>query len=260
MDFKKLFFRVSYLLTVALMFFYLNVNAQDTPPPNKASNTNKLIREQAGRPDLPGDLTIELGLNYLMDTPEGMDMNLWGSKTFNAYYQYPLRIAESGFYFFPGLGIATEKYAFKDAKTIGYVEDDLGNDVLQIIELDTILPDGVKKSKIANTYIEVPIELRWNLKKNDPKRSFKVILGAKIGYLIDSKTKIKYQDMGETKITKQKEGFNLSELRYGIYGKVGYGSFTAFYYYSLSPLFQSNKGPSRTTAAPMIFGISLALF
>jgi hypothetical protein len=189
-----------------------------------------------------------------------MDMNLWGSKTFNMYYQYPLRIGESGFYFFPGLGVATEKYAFKGARTLGYVENEEGSDILQIVELDTIFPDGVKKSKIANTFIDLPFEMRWYLKKNNPKRSFMMTAGAKIGYLIDSKTKIKYEENGETKIAKQKEGWNLSELRYGLYGKIGYGAFTAYYYYSLSPLFQSNKGPSRTETNPMIFGVSLALF
>jgi hypothetical protein len=189
-----------------------------------------------------------------------MEMNLWGSKTFNAYYQYPLRLGESAFYFFPGLGISTEKYAFKGARTLGYTEDESGNEILQIVELDTILPDGVKKSKIANTMIDLPIELRWYQRKNDPKRSVSVIAGGKIGYLIDSKTKIKYQENGETKITKQKEGWNLAQLRYGVYGKIGYGAFTAFYYYSLTPLFQTNKGPSRTETNAMIFGVSLALF
>lgn len=260
MNYNKLTLHTFCILMIGSAVFFQSAKAQDVPPPNKASNTNKLIKEQAGRPDIPGDLTIEFGLNMLPDAPEGMDLNLWGSKTFNVYYQYPMRLSESGFYFYPGLGIATEKYAFKDANTIGYVEDDLGNEVLEIIELDTILPGGVKKSKIGNTYVDLPLELRWNLRKNDPKRSFKVIAGAKIGFLIDSKTKIKYVENGENKITKQKENFYLAELRYGIYGKIGYGSFTAYYYYSLSPLFQSNKGPSKTTAAPMTFGISLALF
>ena len=109
-------------------------------------------------------------------------------------------------------------------------------------------------------YIDIPLELRWRLKKYDPKRSLTVTLGGKVGYLFDSKTKVKYDEDGETKKTKQKEKFELSSLRYGAYAKVGFGGFTAFYYYSLSDLFKKDKGPMGTTMYPMTFGLSLALF
>ncbi len=97
-------------------------------------------------------------------------------------------------------------------------------------------------------------------RKYDPRSSVKITIGAKVGFLFGSKTKVKYTENGETKKTKQKEKFELSPIRYGVYGKLGYGGFSAFYYYSISELFIKDKGPMGTTMYPMTFGLSLALF
>jgi hypothetical protein len=106
----------------------------------------------------------------------------------------------------------------------------------------------------------VPLELRWISRKYDPKRSVKVIAGVKGGYLVDIHTKIKYDQYGQVKKTKQKEDFELNKLRYGVYGKVGYGAFGLSYYYQLSQLFDAERGPDGTAATPMTFGLWLYLF
>jgi len=71
---------------------------------------------------------------------------------------------------------------------------------------------------------------------------------------------VKYTQDGETKTTKQKENYELNILRYGAYAKLGFGGFSAFYYFGLSDLFNKDKGPLDTTMYPMTFGLSLALF
>lgn len=228
---------------------------------NKSKHKNKVVQEQAGRPDLPGDFIFEIGLTSLIDAPENMQMNLWGSKTFNVYYQYPVQFGNSRFYIFPGIGISTQKYKFKDNVTLGYSTDDSGNRYVDIIPLDSIYSNAsYKKSKIGTTHADFILELRWISRKNNPRKSIKVAAGGKIGYNFDSKMKVKYEQYSEKKKSKQKEDFALSELRYGVYTKLGYGSFNAYFYYSLTPLFESNKGPSKTTTAPLEFGLSFTLF
>jgi hypothetical protein len=247
---------------ILILFLSLPILAQDSKPTNnKAKNKSKVVQEAVGRPDLPGDLTVELGLGILSNNNvENMDMNLWGSKTFNIYYQYPFQLGSSGFSLNPGIGIGTEKYAFKEDFGLAYTSP--ANDTLAVTPLGDLFPNasGFKKSKISVNYFDIPIELRWHSRKNDWKRSIKVTVGGKVGFCFDAKTKVKYEETGETKITKQKESWQLEKIRYGIYGKMGYGPIGAFYYYSFSQLWQKNRGPEQTETNPMIFGLYFSLF
>jgi len=172
-----------------------------TPKNNKANRTAKVVQEKAGRPDIPGDLMIEFGFNWVQEHPEGIGFNTTSSRTFNAYYLYEMNIGESAFSFHPGIGIGTEKYAFVQDITLGYGLDSLGNRGVQFVSLDSIYGSGAEfdKSQINPNYLDIPFELRWRSRKYDPKSSLKITLGGKVGYLFDSKTKVKYDKDGETK-------------------------------------------------------------
>jgi len=250
-------------LLIALGFATISAFAQEpTPKNNRANRTSKLIQESAGRPDIPGDLLIEFGFNWIQEHPEGIGFNTMGSRTFNAYYLYDINIGESAFSFHPGIGIGTEKYKFVDNVTLGYGLDSLGQQEVQLVPLDSIYGVGTayKKSQINPIYLDIPVEIRWRSRKYDPKRSFKIAIGGKVGVLIDSKTKVKYTAGGENKITKQKENFEINTLRYGAHMRLGYGGFSAYAYYGLSDIFRKEKGPMDTTMFPITFGLSLALF
>jgi hypothetical protein len=86
------------------------------------------------------------------------------------------------------------------------------------------------------------MEIRFTLNPDDPSRSFKTAVGGRIGYMYDSFTKIKYSENTETKKLKDKQDYNLSKLRYGLTGRIGFGNFSIFGYYNLTPLFEENKG------------------
>ena len=250
-------------ILAAFALISVNVAAQEaTPKNNKANRTTKMIQETAGRPDIPGDLMIEFGFNWVQEHPEGINFKTTGSRTFNAYYLYEMNMGESAFSFHPGIGIGTEKYKFQDDYTLGYGLDTLGQREVQFVPLDSIYGIGTtyKKSQINPIYIDIPVEIRWRSRKYDPKRSFKIALGGKVGFLIDNKTKVKYNNFSETKVSKQKESFQMNNLRYGGYVRLGYGGFSLYTYYSFSDLFKTDKGPMNTTMFPITFGASLALF
>lgn len=256
--FKKIRLFFIYFL---VSFVSITAYSQDSKPTNNAKNKKKVVQEAVGRPDLPGDLTIELGLGILSNNNvENMDMNLWGSKTFNIYYQYPFQIGTSGFSINPGFGFGSEKYSFKEDFTLAYTS--MANDTLSVTPLSDVFPNasGFKRSKINANYFDIPLELRWHHRKNDFKRSVRVTLGGKVGFLFNSKTNVRYEETGETKVAKQKEVWQIEKIRYGMYGKVGYGPVGLFYYYSISQFFQKNKGPEQTETNAMIFGISFGLF
>lgn len=253
----------SFLIIVLALSFSASVFGQEaTPKNNSAKRTSKAIQETVGRPDIPGDLMIEFGFNWVQEHPPLIGFNTMGSRTFNAYYLYEKNIGETAISFHPGIGIGTEKYKFAQDLTLGYGQDSLGNRELQFVPLDSIYGVGTQyvKSQINPNYIDIPIEFRWRSRKYDPKSSFKIAVGGKVGFLFDSKTKVKYKEDSQNKITKQKEKWELNSIRYGVYGRLGYGGFSAFCYYSLSDLFAKDKGPMATTMYPLTFGLSLALF
>ena len=226
---------------------------------NSTADKTKIIQEQAGRPDVPGDLFIEVGFNYLKDNDE-WKYNFWGSKLLNLYYQYDYNIGDSRFSIHPGIGVATDKYDMSD-ETLFYA-DSAGIRVMKVGEVDSLISGSydIRKSKLSTAYLEIPLELRWRSMKYDPKKSLKISVGGKIGFLLDSKTKLKYGADGEKKITKQKEDWAVRNIRYSVYGKVGYGNAYLFYNYNLSTLFDKNKGPNQTEMTPMTFGFALSLF
>ncbi|HBH25607.1 MAG TPA: hypothetical protein DDY13_19590 [Cytophagales bacterium] len=242
---KRLFLTI-FLISAAYLSF-----AQSN---NKASNQSKVVREQAGRPDIPGDLFIDLGFSLLMDKPEDMNTDWWGSKALNIYYQYPVSIGDSRFSFHPGIGVGTEKFAFNGRQTLAVDGD--GNTVLA--NLDSTW--SVNKSKLGLTYLDIPLEIRWRSNKYDARRGFHAALGVKGGLLLQSTMKTKYTANGDNQKAKLKRDFNVQSFRYGGYAKFGFGAFNLYYYYSISTLFESDKGPEGTEAFPMQFGISFALF
>ena len=127
------------VLLLAFAFLTFAVYSQEpTPKNNKANRTSKLIQEKAGRPDIPGDLMIEFGYNWVQEHPPGYGFKTISSRTFNAYYLYDINIGESALSFHPGIGIGSEKYAFDKNITLGYGLDSLGNQEVQFISLDSI--------------------------------------------------------------------------------------------------------------------------
>jgi hypothetical protein len=123
---------------------------------------------------------------------------------------------------------------------------------------------GLRKTQLITNYIDMPLELRYSSKPEDPARSFKIAAGFRVGYMYDAFNKIKYKADGEVKQVKDKQFHNLNRFRYGMYGKVGLGNVSLFCYYNLSPLFEAGKGFYTNGKADdfntMTIGISLAAF
>ena len=226
-----------------------------------AFSQEKTTKKTSARPDIPGVFNIEYGFNFAPTAPKDFDANFFGSTTFNLYYQYEFRILKSNFSFVPGIGFSFERYKFKN----GYVLNNYpATDSVKMIPRATAGYPNLKKSKLITNYIEVPLELRYNFNPEDPARSFKISFGGRVGYLFDSFTKVKYREDGQTKKMKDKQNFNLSQFRYGLTSRIGFGSFSLFGYYNLNPLFEKNKGlrenGERTEFSTFTVGLSLASF
>ncbi|MBL0739605.1 outer membrane beta-barrel protein [Chryseolinea lacunae] len=225
------------------------------------SQVNTATKKTA-RPDIPGAFVLELGLNRGLSAPGDFSLGLWGSRTLNVYYQYEFRILKSKFSFVPGVGFSMERYKFKNSYVLDYANA-TAPEPSMIAPANAGYP-SIKNSKLITNYFEIPAEIRFTLNPDDPARSFKIGVGGRIGYLFDSFTKIKYSENGETKKIKDKQDFNLTKIRYGLTGRIGFGNFSLFGYYNLTPLFEKGKGLKDSGTFndfnTMTIGISLASF
>ena len=245
------------LLIVLIISLSLTAGAQDNPTAKK----KKIITESAGRPDVPGDLMIEFGFNTLINNPREMSLDFWGSRFFNAYYLASKTIGSKGLSFHPGFGISNNRYALNDPVTIGYTFEGEQRS-MDLLPLKDELPNAISfaSSTFSTTHANLMMEFRFNSRPFDHKRSIKFVLGGTAGYMIDSKTRVRYREFGETKVAKQKESFQLNFFRYGAYTRLGYGNVYLHYQYFFSQIFQRGEGPLGTEATPMVFGVSIGLF
>jgi outer membrane protein with beta-barrel domain len=214
--------------------------------------------------EVPGSLSFDLGFNFLPGVEKDAEIGFWGSKTARIYYQYEMPIMKSGFTFNPGIGISDERYAFDGPFTL---VDSVGSNAVELIGVDQIFatptnPIEVTKSKFSALYLDIPVELRWHLDKNNLQKSFKLAIGARGGIRLGGKTKVKFNNAdGDTRIVKVKEDFELTKFRFGVYGRMGLGSFSIYYYQSITELFEKDKGPiEMNNAIPWQVGVTYEIF
>jgi hypothetical protein len=253
---------VLFALNVILIPAFSQDVTTTTTDQNTTTTSEKrdgLSADKAGLPDIPGVFTLELGLNRLQDGPSDIKSGFWGSRTLNIYYQYEIRILKSKFFLVPGVGFSLERYKFKDGNILAY-----NAGVLAMYKPEDLGLSGVKKSQLITNYFEVPVEICFRTRPDDPARSFKISVGGRIGYLFDSFTKVKYKEDGEVKKYKDKQDFQLTKIRYGLSGRIGVGNVSLFGYYNLTPLFESGEGPvlngKTTEFSTITIGLSLASF
>ncbi len=238
------------ILALIFLFSLTASHATDTDPLYKLAPVS--IRQAQARPDLPGNLKVELGWNFLQDEPAPMAINTFGSRTVNVSYSYELPVGKFGLFFVPGIGIGMDRYKFDADFTLSQN----ANGDVSFTDITELNP---KKSHLITNYVDIPLEFRFYTNPDDRKRSFNISFGGKFGFLFESQTKLKYDDGSETVKVKNKKSYGLNPFRYGLTGRIGYGGFNVFGYFSLSELFED--GPNGTVdTSNFTIGLSVNLF
>jgi hypothetical protein len=213
-------------------------------------------KKKSTRPDIPGSILVELGVNVKNGvTPPNFQKGFWGSRTMNFYYQYPIRLFKSNVSFNPGIGLSLERWKLTNDYTLSTKPAKDGT--YRLMPADSIYSGTIHRSQLVNNYIEMPVEFRYDTNPEDIARSFNISIGGRIGYLYDSFTKVDYRDNSENKSNKDKQNHGMNPYRYGLYTRIGLGGFSLFGYYNVSPMFEENKGPDKTTMNSLTFGISI---
>ncbi|MCH2218577.1 MAG: PorT family protein [Flavobacteriales bacterium] len=228
------------ILLVVGVFVGLNLMGQDA---------------REGRPDIPGDLVINLGTNFFTSAESSFDLKPLNSLSWGIYYSKNISMGNS-FSFYPGIGLGLEKYGFENELTLGFDSD---NNVV-FDSLSNIGDITVKKTQLMVNYIEVPLEIRYfPLKSTDGSGLF-VGVGGTLGFRYESHTKYKYEDSLEDNfLVKQRNDYNLNPFRVGAIARVGTRGINAYYRMYFTDLFDSGFGPDGNATAYTI-GISINAF
>lgn len=236
------------LIASSLILTFATAHAQD-PMPNPNTTTTVV-----SRPDLPGHFLFDLGLNSGINPPEkAWKKGFWGSRTVNLYYYHPIRLGSSKFSLNPGIGFSMERFKFTNFYLL--------KDTLDNVEQYDLIPNrvypGLKKSQLVMNYLEIPLEFRFDANPSDPSRTFWASVGGRFGMNINTHTKIKFKEDGEMNYLKERWRHGVSKFRYSVGARFGVGGFGWFVYYNLTPLFETEKGPSKTEMSVLTAGITI---
>lgn len=184
-------------------------------------------------------LMLQLTSDYWMGTPDSIDRRINGfARGANVYILLDQRFRSAPQWSIAfGLGVGTSNMYFKNT----VVDIKAKTNKLPFNAVDSV--DHFKKYKLATSYLEIPLELRYTLDPWNEMKSVKFAVGIKVGTMLNAHTKGKnLQDKNGRTInsyTAKETGkgyFNSTRL--AATARIGYGNFSLFGSYQLNNMFK----------------------
>ncbi|WP_424962093.1 hypothetical protein [Ekhidna sp.] len=206
---------------------------------------NASAQEEGGlkRPDIPGHLMLDIGLNYWDQTAGNLNQKGWPSKSLGLYYTKFKKLGNS-FTINYGLGMTWEKIGFEvnvddnpstsDAVTIQ--TDSLGNVFFGPL-FGTTSRISFKKYKVGILYVDAPFEFRWYPRSTQDGEGLFISFGGILGLKVKSFDKTIFELNGEKFKTKSIGDFGLNSFRYGVQARLGFNGIHVFYKQYFSDVF-----------------------
>lgn len=235
------------VFTVLVVFAALGVYAQDSINTVRKSPSVTLPRSN-------DHFLLQIGYTVWSGQPDSIQTGGL-PRTFNAYFMldYPFK-TNPHWSAAIGAGVATDNVFF-DKTYVGIKET---TNTLQFRnDSDT---NHFKKYKLVTAYLEAPVELRYRTNPENDGKIVKFAVGAKVGLLVNAHTKGKNlqkkagNNIGSYTIKENsKRYFNTNRI--SVTGRVGYGHFSLFGSYQLTPLFKEGvAAPIR----PLTIGLTIS--
>jgi hypothetical protein len=197
---------------------------------------------------------IQLGYTSWQNKPDSIHTKGL-PRTFNMYLMmdFPFK-TNPHFSVAIGPGIATDNIFF-DKMYVG-LKDQTSTLRFQNVA-DT---NHFKKYKLATAYLEAPVELRYRFNPEDDKKSVKLAIGVKAGTLLNAHMKgkdLQNKSNGSINNYTQKELSKrfLNKNRLSLMARVGYGHYSLFASYAVTPVFKEGLGPQ---VRPLTIGLTLS--
>ena len=239
--------RVFTLILLTLLSF--NIFSQDVNQDDVNLKTNF---------NIPGYLKLNFGFTFIENKDHSLKTDVFPSRSLDLYYSKPIFFGEN-FSFNPGVGISSDKLSFSNDVILSESIDIDGN---RLIVVDT-LSFSPEKNSLKSTYLVVPLDFKYYFGSGKyDKRRFFVGLGAEIGFLLNSSTKVKQTINNKINTVKLKKDFGINDFKYGFSLKVGVGNFNIYYKKYLSNLFKEDSLPVYESINPNTnkVGISFSIF
>ena len=237
-----------FLLIAFVVFAGMAAQAQSD------TTVNRKVLKPGNLPRSNDHFMFQLGYTTWSGKPDSI--NTGGiPRTFNGYFLFDFPFKTNPHWSAAiGAGVGTDNIYF-DKTNVG-IKDLTGQVLFQKLS-DT---SYFKKYKLATTYLEAPLELRYSSRPDDNKKSVKAALGVKVGMLANAHTK---GNTLENKSGKTINDYKVKEYskqyfnknRIAATGRIGYGHFSLFGTYSLTTLFKEGLGP---TVRPITVGLALS--
>lgn len=223
------------LIIILLAVVSVGVFAQEAAPQKKPA----LRQDQ---------LMLDFNWGGLTATPSEVNLGAasWG---FSLKTMLDNPVPKSNVSFAVGIGLGIHNYYTNS----NIITNNLGTD--SSFSSFSVIPDSIsyKRNKLTMTYFDIPAEIRYRSKPNEKGYSWKVAVGGQIGYLLSTKTKV----IQDSKKYKTFNYPNMEKWRVGLNARVGYGKVSINGFYSLSSIFEENKGSKYN---PFTIGITLMPF
>jgi len=184
-------------------------------------------------------LMLQLTSDYWMGTPDSIDRRINGfARGANIYVLLDQRFKNAPQWSVAfGLGVGTSNMYFKNT----VVDIKAKTNTLPFTNVDSV--NHFKKYKLATSYLEIPLELRYTLDPWNEMKSIKFALGVKVGTLLNVHTK------GKTLLDKNGATLNnytaketgkgfFNSTRFMATARIGYGNFSLFGAYQLNNIFK----------------------
>jgi Outer membrane protein beta-barrel domain len=207
--------------------------AQQTPTKKDFSKINL---------DRAGDhLMLQFSSDQWAGIPDSIQTNKKGfSRGLNAYVMLDRRFKTNPFWSIAfGLGISSSSVFFKNMGPAPYGIG-VGASANQTLSFSSTTGEHYKKYKLATTYLELPVELRYTANPADENQSWKVAFGVKLGVLLNAHTKGKTlldfngATINNGAIEKESSTRYFNATRVAATARIGYGHYSLFGSYSIT--------------------------
>lgn len=252
-------------LSVAILALGLAISVGYSQTDTKTDQIKKLPK-----PKKQDVILFNFNWMTMLNAPKGAGDSLWispFSRGFDVSLMYDIPLGRSPLSFAAGIN-----FSFQNFFTNQIVKDSAGGNNIYFQDINnTINADNPTtkrdwaKAKIANAIIELPIEFRFRLKPHK-RNTFKMAVGFKIGYVIDTWQKyegpnfLPGEDLNTNLRQTTYEVPAVNRLSYGVYGRIGYSRFNAFVGYTISSFFLDKPEFAGRTGNAFTVGFNFAPF
>ena len=209
--------------------------------------------------EIPLHLHVGIGWDWLYNAPSEMDLRFWPSNVWEVAMGTEFPVSKLKSVVVPMLGLSGQHYRFENDITL-----DRDSDASRVVPADQFVTNAqelnLDRSSYNLTYLDFATEIRLYPFGNFRYRHGGIpffALGGFAGYLLNSRTRLKYTADGAEVRAEYKKDYHTPPFQYGVCGKIGFGFLTFFYRHQLSRLFREGRGPFQTQARSGSAGIEV---